>query len=456
MYVHILSYNKVYTHTYIKSNEGGDLMAMRKDSNRKALHKGESQRKDGLYIYRVMIDGKNIKLSASTLEELRKKEDELNKKMDAGIDMDQQRTTLNELADRYLENKSKSVQETTFQTMTVYYDRHIRNGLGKKRLADLKRSTIKEFYLGLISGKNPLSIATVARLNSILKPMFDFAVRDDVIMKNPADGVIGEIKNETKSKQKKVPSLTDESQKEFIRYVKNMDNHKFVRNMIIVLIGTGTRIGEIIGLRWEDIDFKKNVIDINHAIGYIKRDGKYTHIAKGPKSMAGNRKIPMLSEVRNALLEQKALMEIMNFEQPVVDGYTDFVFLSERGNIVTRENVRAQIKQIIDEHNELYTDSKLPQFTTHQLRHTFATLLCKNTNDLKAAQKILGHSDISMTMNVYVDATDDGVKRTMESLEGVMFDSPDEKADHNNSVNEDSGTEAKKGKVIKYPNRNAV
>ena len=124
----------------------------------------------GINILDEKGDADNLKeeLGDLHLKSLEKKEDELNKKMDAGIDMDQQRTTLNELADRYLENKSKSVQETTFQTMTVYNDRYVRNGLGKKRLADLKRSTVKEFYLGLISGRNPLSIAIVARLNSIL------------------------------------------------------------------------------------------------------------------------------------------------------------------------------------------------------------------------------------------------------------------------------------------------
>lgn len=413
-------------------------MAKRMDSKRRALKKGESQRKDGMYVYRVMIDGKSRMVSATSLEELRKKEDKMFKKIDNGIDLDKQDTTLNDLADKYLMDKKKSVQETTYQTMVVYYNRYVRDDFGKRLLSDIKRSELKEFYLGLISGPKPVKIATLSRLNSILKPMLEAAVNDDIIIKNPANGVIGEIKGETKSQQTKVGSLTKDQQTEFIHYIKIMENHKFVRNLILVLIGTGARIGEVLGLRWEDIDLEKGIIDINHAVGYVKRDGKYRQIVKGPKSMSGNRQIPMLEEVRNAFIDQRELQNVMNHEPPVIDGYTDFIFLSERGGIFTRENVSIQIKQIVDEHNDLYPDKKLPKFTTHQLRHTFATLLCKNSTDLKAIQKILGHSDISITMNKYADATEDGVTDAMQSLEGVIFDKSDD----------DGGG---KGAVIKFP-----
>ena len=137
--------------------------------------------------------------------------------------------------------------------------------------------------------------------------------------------------------------------------------------------------------------------------------------------MAGDRDIPMLSEVKKALLDQKWRQEVLDVRQPVVDGYTGFVFLSERDRVYTRENISAQVKQIIREYNENTDGYKLPEFSTHQLRHTFATRLCRNTSDLKSIQKILGHKDISTTMNIYADATDDGVAESMQALEGVMF-----------------------------------
>lgn len=415
-------------------------MAKRFDSNRRTLRKGESQRKDGLYVYRVMIDGKNHSIAASTLDELRKKEDELHKKVDAGIDMDKQTTTLNELADKYLTSKAKSVQITTYQMMERMYNTHIRNDLGKWKLVDIKRSVLKEYYLDLMDGKKALKIGTITRLDSIVKPMFDMAVKDDILMKNPASGVIGEIKSETKSKLKKINALTEEEQDAFVKHVLQMDNHRFVKNLIILLVGTGCRVGEVIGLRWDDIDFQKNVIHINHAVAYITQNGKHVQMIKSPKSASGVRYIPMLEDVRDALLAQKELQEMMGLEQPVIDGYTNFIFLSERGGIFTRENVATQIKQIVYEFNSEHDDMKLPLFTTHQLRHNFATRLCKGTNDLKAIQNILGHSDISLTMNIYADATESGIKESIQSLEGVVFKKDED----------DDPTQG--GKIIKMPN----
>ena len=408
-------------------------MAKRYDSKRRVLRKGESERKDGMYVYRVMRDGKNIMLSDTSLAGLRKKEEELNKKLEAGVDMDKQSTTLNELADKYLGNKAKTVQETTFHTMTNMYDNYVRNELGKRVLATIKSSTIKEFYLYLMDRDKPIGIKTLQRLDSILKPMLDSAVKDDIIIKNPAFGVMGEIKAETKSRAKKVMALTEEEQDEFVKYIINMKKHKFVKNLIIYLIGSGCRVGEVIGLTWNDVDFDKNVVHINHAVGYIKKDGKYRHVFKEPKSVAGNRTIPMLGQVREALLDQKDLQKIMGLEQPVMDGYTDFVFLSEVGTVFTRENISAQIRQIIDEHNNEHPDSELPKFTTHQLRHNFATRLCKSSSDLKAIQYILGHTDISLTMNTYADATASGVMDSMAALEGIVFKEDDKDDDSSDS-----------------------
>ena len=187
------------------------------------------------------------------------------------------------------------------------------------------------------------------------------------------------------------------------------------------LLGTGCRIGEAIALRWEDVDFKNNVISINHSVAYIKVAGHYKHIIKRPKSYAGNRSIPMLSDVRRALLAEKEKQLAFGIKQPVVDGCSNFVFVSERGKLHTRENVATQIKQIVREYNAEHKDKPIPEFTTHQLRHTFATQLCKNSDDLKAIQSILGHADISTTLNVYADATQDGINKSMEALEGVMF-----------------------------------
>ena len=396
-------------------------MYNRKDSKNRVLRRGEIQRKDGKYMFRITIHGKRHTIYANSLPELREKEDEITVKLCRGMDIVSPRITVNDIADIYLANKEKTVQKSTFYTMNSTYNIYVRNKMGRVKLVDLKRSMIKQFYLDLISSDTPISISTLSRIDCILTPILETAVYDDILLKNPARGVIGEIKRECGYKPKKVFGLKEDEQKAFINYFNNSQKHLNIRNLLVFLLGTGCRIGEAIALRWEDVDFKNNVISINHSVAYIKVDGHYKHTIKRPKSYAGNRSIPMLSDVRKALLAEKEKQLAFAIKQPVVDGYSNFVFVSERGKLHTRENVATQIKQIVREYNAEHKDKSIPEFTTHQLRHTFATQLCKNSDDLKAIQSILGHADISTTLNVYADATQDGINKSMEALEGVMF-----------------------------------
>ena len=396
-------------------------MEKRMDSRKRILRKGESQRKDGTYMFRITKDKKRHTIYAPTLKELRLKEEEYFDNISKGLNVDKQKIMLNDLAKVYLENKKKTVQQTTFYTMTITYNSYIRDKIGNVRLKDIKRSMIKGFYLDLLSGEKHLSVSTLARIDCILLPMLEMAVYDDIILKNPARGVIGEIKRECGERPTKVCALNEDEQIAFINYAMNSAKHQNIKNLLIFLLGTGCRVGEALGIRWEDLDFKNNIISINHSVAYIKIDGHYKQIIKHPKSFAGNRKIPMLSDVRKALLAEKEKLLALGIAQPVVDGYSNFVFVSERGKLHTRENVATQIKQIVREYNQEHPDNPISEFTTHQLRHTFATQLCKNSDDLKAIQSILGHADISTTLNVYADATQDGINKSMEALEGVMF-----------------------------------
>ena len=123
----------------------------------------------------------------------------------------------------------------------------------------------------------------------------------------------------------------------------------------------------------------------------------------------------------NALAEEKDDQFLKESREVELDGYKNFVFISPRGKLYSRENISIQIKQIISEYNAEINDIKLPVFTTNTLRHTFATRLCSRSGDIKSVQYIMGHKDISTTLRYYADPTYEGVKKSMASLEGVMF-----------------------------------
>ena len=237
-------------------------MEKRMDSRKRILRKGESQRKDGTYMFRITKDKKRHTIYAPTLKELRLKEEEYFDNISKGLNVDKQKIMLNDLAKVYLENKKKTVQQTTFYTMTITYNSYIRDKIGNIRLKDIKRSMIKGFYLDLLSGEKHLSVSTLARIDCILLPMLEMAVYDDIILKNPARGVIGEINRECGERPTKVCALNEDEQIAFINYVMNSAKHQNIKNLLIFLLGTGCRVGEALGIRWEDLDFKNNIISI--------------------------------------------------------------------------------------------------------------------------------------------------------------------------------------------------
>ena len=145
-------------------------------------------------------------------------------------------------------------------------------------------------------------------------------------------------------------------------------------------------------------------------------------ISEDTKTEAGTRIIPMLSEVRQALLNEREY-------QKEIDGYTDFVFLNRYGNVHNPQTINRAINRIVQAHNiaeiEIAEKKKrepiiIPHFSCHSLRHTFATRYCENESNIKVIQDILGHKDIATTMDVYAEATKDAKKKSFTELDGKI------------------------------------
>ena len=394
----------------------------KKDKKGRVLHKGEVQRKDGRFQFRTQKDGRIMVVYGNTLAEMREKKDFLLRQIASGMDVIRQHTTLNEIVDAYLEMKRQTVQESTYCTMKFSYDLYVRNGLGKKKIIDIRHSMVKTFYLSLLKERE-ISISTVSRVDSVIKPAFETAVNDDIIMKNPATGVCGEIKRELHARPQSVSVPTPEEQRRWLDFVmKNPKCSGTLKNLLTVICGTGLRVGEAVALSWDSIDFENRMIDVNKAIAYIKdENGHAKQLLKKPKSVAGIRKIPMIRQVREALERELEYQRNHGLDQIVWEGVTGLCFLSRQNKPFTREMVNTQIRKMIAEYNEQAEEGKqIQRFSTHALRHTFATALCQSTTDLKAIQEIMGHSDISMTMNVYAQATEQTKVNSMEAFENKM------------------------------------
>lgn len=419
-------------------------MAERRDTKNRLLGKGEYQKSDGRYMYRyVDSKGNNRFVYSWTLTQtdrppkgkhsekcLRELEKEIAKDLQDEIDsFKAKKMTLNVFYEDYIEQK----QELKTSTRTNYkymYNKYVWDSIGRRKLSEIKYSDIKKFYNHLIRevGFKPNSMETI---HTILHPIFATAVRDGYIRVNPTDGVMAEIKKSNDWEKPKRHALSVGEQEAFVEFTKSHSVYSHWLPLFTVLLGTGCRVGEVVGLTWDDCDFKNGIININHSLIYRPDEytGKSGFYISTPKTKAGEREIPMFEAVKKALLNERMRQMREGFNQTVIDGYSGFIFSNRFNGVLSPHNINRAIERITRDYNveesELAARQNrepllLPHFSVHNLRHTFCTRMCENESNIKVIQEIMGHSDISTTMDVYNEATRDKKKESFAGLEGKM------------------------------------
>lgn len=401
----------------------------RRDNKGRVLRTGETQRKDGRYMFRWTIDGKEKSVYALNLTELREKELQIQNDIRDGIDGQKaNQITLNDMFEKYMQGKTE-LKESTKTNYMYMYKNYIYNTLGKQKIGKIKYSDIKTFYNSFIKEKHfkPNSMEII---NTILHPVFTLAVRDGYIRSNPTDGCMQEIKKSLNWEKPKRHALTIEEQTAFINYLANSKIYNRWLSIFTVFLGTGCRVGELIGLTWDDCDFKNNTISINHNLTYRQQiNGKCELHITTPKTSAGVRTIPMLSEVKKTLLQERKRQLKEGFSTSEIDGYKNFVFTNRCDHVHNPQTLNRAIVRIYTAYNkEELERAKLEDrepilirhFSVHNLRHTFCTRFCENETNIKVIQEIMGHSDISTTMNIYAEVTESKKQETFKNLDGKI------------------------------------
>lgn len=402
----------------------------RKDNKGRVLRKGETQRScDGKYVYTyVDPEGKRRSIYSKDIMELREREVKLMKDQLDGLDAYAAGTsTINFVFDRYISTKAE-LRETTMRNYKYMYDRFIRGGFGKKKIAAVKYSDVLQFYQHLLKEKE-MQINTLETIHTVLHPTFQLAVRDNIIRVNPSDGVMAQIKKQPGKNHGVRHALTVEQQRAFIRYIDESPTFYHWASFFKFLLGTGCRIGEAIGIRWEDIDLEKRTISINHSVVYYSREFKEHPICSFavslPKTEAGIRTIPMMDTVYDALQMELDDHKEHGFNETVIDGMKGFIFMNRFGNIHNPQAVNRAIKRIYEAHNaeEVVKAAKqhrepviIPHFSCHHLRHTFCSRFCENETNLKVIQSIMGHANIETTMDIYAEVTDTKKQEAIQNL----------------------------------------
>lgn len=416
----------------------------RKDPKGRSLKDGETLMPDGRYRFRytdrngnrqavyswrlVPTDktptGKRDGLS------LREKEKAIENDMRDGIDGKKAaKLTLNDMFELYISGKCDLKQSTRTHNRYMH-NKFVASELWTRKIDSIKFSDMKRFFNSLIYDRG-FKPNTIHGILTLLHPVFTLAVRDGYIRSNPTDGIISELKKGgAKWDKPKRHALTIEEQEAFINFVAQSDIYRHWLPLFTTFLGTGCRVGELIGLRWCDCDFERGTISINHILTYTMQDDGHSekHITT-PKTAAGYRTIPMLKEVRSALMQERRRQLLEGCCKEAIDGYDSFVFTNSTGSTHLPCSINQALERIRLAHNTQETEQAkrehlepliIPHFSVHNLRHTFCTRFCENETNVKVIQEVMGHSDISTTMNIYAEATENAKKESFSSLEGKI------------------------------------
>ncbi len=389
-------------------------MAKRYDKKHRLLRTGETERADGYYTYRwTSRDGKRHSVTASTLEELRQKEAEIQKDVSDGIRADAQNVTVNDLY-KLWKHLKRGLKDNTYQNYCYMYEMFVAEDIGKMCISKLKRSDVKRVY-NKLADERKLKIATIDNIHTVLHQILQLAVEDNYVRQNVSDNMLKELKQSHTFEDGHKRALTVPEQELFLKFLANeRSQYHHWHPIFTVMLGTGMRVGEVCGLRWEDIDFENGIIDVNHTLVYYNHrdeNGCYFNIYT-PKTKAGNRQIPMTEEVKAAFAEERKCQEVNNLQCKVmVDGYTNFVFINRFGTLQHQGTLNKAIRRIIRDCNDMQLEKGgknpilLPNFSCHSMRHTFTTRLVEAGVNIKVIQELCGHTRSDVTLDIYTTVT---------------------------------------------------
>ena len=398
------------------------MSVKRRDNKNRVLRNGESQRKDGRYIYKFKdILGNTRYLYSWKLEKtdrtpagkkddlsLREKEKIVKRSVDAGIVFDGGRITMVEMVEKYIASKNNLSQNSR-----VAYERilgYVKNdSIGSKRIDSIKMSDIKSWVIALNS-KRGLGYNTISSVRAVIKPAFQMAVDDDLINKNPFNFKLNSIIDKNENRK---DALTDEEEHNFLEYIRN--SNRFARHYdgIFLLLKTGMRISELAGLTVGDIDMNKRTISINHQ---LQGTGARNLTVTETKTDSGNRTLPMTDEVYNCILRlMKSRKNVLN--EPVIDGVSGFLFLNRNGNPFPGRQWAGYFNRIVKNYN-LENEIKMPNITPHVCRHTYCSNMVKKGINLKTLQYLMGHSNVNITLNVYTHIAFEDIESEVERVSG--------------------------------------
>ena len=287
---------------------------------------------------------------------------------------------LKDIVMKYLENIKYSIKQKTYlfylQINDIYISRFNKT---------VTSSNLNEFVASI---KEKYSYSTTKMVKSLINRSLDFALKNNLINEKIV------ISIGLKNKQvRKVEALEKQEQTKLEKYI--LENKKWYHYGILISLYTGLRLGELVALKWQNVDLNNKVIYIEKAVSIILQNHKTLTIEDTPKTASSVRVIPISKQLLNILKELKQ------------NSTNDFV-------LVSHNNKQLQPRAYQKSFENLLKKLKIKHYGFHSLRHTFATILLENSIDIKTISELMGHSSPTITLNRYVHTNLNNKRKAME------------------------------------------
>ena len=392
----------------------------RRDNKNRILHNGEIQKADGRYRFKYQdINGRTSYVYSWRLDKndptpkgkprdlsLREKEKQIEQDLFNQVVPNGGNLTVIQLVEKYVSLKT-GVRQTTVTGYKTVINVLKNEPFGRIRIDKVKTSDAKAWLIKL-QKKDGRGYSSIHSIRGVLRPAFEMALNDDLIRKNPfAFELSSVVVNDSVTRE----AITRKQERDLLKFIKEDAHFCRYYDAVYILFNTGLRISEFCGLTIKDIDFKKMRINVERQ---LQRSSNMEYIIEKPKTESGTRFVPMTKEVAECFKNIISNRENPKVE-PMVDGIVGFLCLDKNDMPMVALHWEKYMQHIREKYNSIYK-VQLPCVTPHVCRHTFCSKMAKSGMNPKTLQYIMGHADISVTLNTYTHVNFEDAKDEMERL----------------------------------------
>ena len=390
----------------------------RRDHKNRLLREGESQNKDGRYRYVYYENGKQKSLYSWKLEKsdklptgkkdcvaLRVQIESVQKKQILYGKYSESSYTVLDLVERYVGLKT-GVRKSTQAGYKTVINVLKKDEFGGRKIGDIRVSDAKLWLIQL--QKNGRGYSSIHTIRGVLRPAFQMAVDDDILLKNPFEFQLATVVINDSIRRE---AITKKQERAFLKFVKDDPHFSKYYEGIYILFKTGMRISEFCGLTIHDIDMKERTIDINHQ---LQRLSDMEYLIEPTKTNAGKRVLPMTPDVyecfKTILKNRKAPKK-----EPMIGKYVGFLYLDKNGMPMVALHWQKYFEHICEKYNKIYK-LQIPKITPHVCRHTYCTNMALAGMNPKTLQYLMGHSEIGVTLDVYTHMSFEDAREEMQKM----------------------------------------